>query len=141
MAESILLFFREAPWPAVWDWTARWADGAVTDEYLLHPRSDHLLTFYEHRDLLGEAEPDELIELRRRLGGLPSAALCVELRRSKSREAIEAATDFALLALERFEGVADNGYDQLFALSDLRRPGGSEAFLDWYRARLVNPST
>lgn len=135
MAESVSVHFEMAGW----DDLVPWLDARAVrtqERQWSYPALDYLLLLYEYSDHRIEYARDELEQMCGLLGGFPSAALCLELRRSRGNLACDAAASLALELLEQFRGIADDE-ERFWTLADLlsglRRPHGR--FLDRLRTR------
>lgn len=80
-----------------------------------------------------EYEDIELNELKKLLGGVPTATLCIEMRGLKTKQYIEDTKEFVIKILTQFEGIVD---DQCFeskfwSLSEIL--DNKDDFLNCYR--------
>jgi hypothetical protein len=81
---------------------------------------DYLVLLYEYADHTNEFEPEDLQRLCALLGGHPSSAVCLELRRSKGRAAHDTASALAADLLRDFAGVVEDICGEVYwSLADL----------------------
>jgi hypothetical protein len=133
------IYFSRATWDqitAVLDSVTQAGKGLL---WYFPSHSDYSVTLYEC-DGFEDYEDDEVASIYARLGGVPSAMLCLESRRSKGNVACDAAAALTTQLLGCFEGLADprgesGGADKLWTLEEMssgeRKDG--QRFLDEYR--------
>jgi hypothetical protein len=140
MAESIVVHFSSASWKdldlALFE-IAKPGEGRQGKSWLYPPGPDNDVVVYEYDDILNEYESVHLGRLVERLGGQPSASLCIELRRSKGQAAVDSAADLAALLLRKFPGVVDDldAIPELWTLTEIDQHVQKEGkgFLNCYR--------
>ncbi|MFO0863409.1 MAG: hypothetical protein U0744_01885 [Gemmataceae bacterium] len=121
----MILHFNQAKWPDIvqrLDQIARNSNGLDCVSIYWHfPNTEgYLVSIYEYADHFNEMEPEEFDRLIGELGGPPSCAICLELRRSKGRAAHDAAARIATMLLTEFDGIAqDITCTKYWRLSDL----------------------
>jgi hypothetical protein len=138
VAESLIVHFVSANWNDVarhLDQKAVRSDrdyGGLACWALPNP-NDYLVLIYEYQDHLAEFEPDELRRLYELLGGHPSSAVCLELRRSRGRVAYDLASALAADLLRHFSGlVQDISGDVYWWLQDLEGGVANRAARQWW---------
>ena len=143
MAESIVLHFSSANWKELNEALSELATSSQTRGAKLwrYPSdAENDVTAYEYDDILGEYEDGDRQRLIERLGSPPSASLCIELRGSKGKAAVESAAALAIELLKRFNGVVDDLWSEphLWNLSEIeqRVEKDGKSFLGHYRDRL-----
>ena len=96
---------------------------------------EHAVLVYAYPDILEEYEPEDLEQLIVELGGVPTASIAVELRRSQGAEAADAASAVARELLRRLGGVVDDTYSQFWQLAEIEAGAVKHdgRFLDCYR--------
>jgi hypothetical protein len=139
MAESMVIYFSRATWDeitAALNAVAEAGDGLL---WYFPSNSDYSVTAYAYDEIFDEYAEDERDSIFGRLGGVPSATLCLELRRSKGDIACDAASSLTTQLLKRFAGLADTlfgpGGAQLWTLEEITSGAYKDGlrFLDEYR--------
>jgi hypothetical protein len=143
MAESMAIYFSQATWDEITAALNAVAEVVAVDgwgRWYFPSTSDYSVTVYAYDDIFKEFEEDEAASVYGRLGGLPSATLCLELRRSKGDVACDAASLLTMQLLKRFAGLADTlfssgGAITLWTLEEITSGAYKDGlrFLDEYR--------
>lgn len=142
MAESVVIYFSRATWDEITTVLGSIALAGAGLLWYFPSHVDYRVTAYAYDDIFEEYADDALARIRGRLGGIPSATLCLELRRSKGEVACDAAADLTTQLLRCFAGVADplgeagEGH-QLWTLEEIASGAhqDGQAFLDEYREK------
>jgi hypothetical protein len=95
----------------------------------------HAVLVYAYPDILEEYEPENLKQLIVELGGVPTASVAVELRRSRGAEAADAAAAVVRELLRRLGGIVDDTYSQFWHLAEIEAGVSKQdgRFLDCYK--------
>jgi hypothetical protein len=140
VAECVIVHFVSPGWDELEPWLDARAARVDYRRWNYPEPFEPLLFAYEYADHRREFEPEDLERLCGLLGGYPSAALCLQLRRRHGERSCDAAAALTAESLRAFGGVADdtfaNGGVGYWSLAELAagtaRPHGR--FLDCYRA-------
>lgn len=134
MAEGISVYCRGPKWDELSAWLDLHAKRMGAGPWC-YPAVDYLLLVYDAGHDLADYEQREKDELIQALDGPPTAGVIMELRRTRQREACDAATQLTLSLMQRFEAVADDECGQYWSRHDILESLSSNAptFLDCYR--------
>jgi hypothetical protein len=138
VAESIIVHFASANWSDIACQLDRLAARSSRDYgggacWQAPNSGDYMVLLYEYADHVAEFEADQLRRLHELLGGPPSSAACLELRRSSGRAAYDVATALATELLREFAGlVQDIGGDEYWSLADLESGVADQAARLWW---------
>ncbi len=143
MAESIVVCFKTAQWPDVQSTLAGIAATGTHPGNWVYPAiGDHDVTAYEYDDILKEFEVAHVAQLTEALGHRPSSILCIEMRGSRGKTAVDSAGSLAQALLRRFEAVVDDLWAEpgphIWTLDEIQNgvEKDSKPFLGCYRDRL-----
>lgn len=143
MAESIVVYFKRAQWRDLESALSEIAaSGTYPGDWVYPPGGDHDVVAYEYDDILKEFEDARVAQVTQTLGGAPSSILCIEMRGSKGRAAVDSAGSMAIELLRRFDGAIDElcpgPESRIWTLKEIE--GGAmkdgKPFLGWRRDRL-----
>lgn len=142
MAESIIIHFAMAGWDEIGTWLDTRAVYVDHRQWNYPEPFDPLLLVYEVGAHRSEFDPDDLDRLIQLLGGHPTAALCLQLRRVHGDASCDAAAGLTMKLLTEFHSVADDCFANdgaaFWALADLEAASvrSHGRFLDCYRNHL-----
>lgn len=121
MAESISIHFKTATWDelrpfvnSIAFWyaeTSVWFYPKISEDEEAFNEDNIEVRLYDHDSIINEYEDEEIDKLVEALGDFPSSTLTIELRRSKGKQACDAAADVTAQVLQHFEGVVDDGFE------------------------------
>jgi hypothetical protein len=149
VADSLIVHFSSVGWGKLELWIDAQANRIGARRWNYPDPSEPLLFIYEYADHLNEYESDELDRLCDLLGGFPSAAVCLQLRRRDGVSACDAAARLTAELLRAFAGVADDTFANegsgywLLADLDVGAVRSHGRFLDCYRTgrHVVDPAS
>jgi hypothetical protein len=135
MTKSIAIHFKTAQWDKIATYVSQFAKGNNSDWIYPQRTSEFTLALSKNDSAINVLEDDEIDRLVEILGDLPSATLCLKLRRFKQNIACEHATDICQKILQQFESVVDEGNNKLWTLDDIESEieKNTGKFLDCYR--------
>lgn len=135
MAESIIIHFSEATWETLGIFLDQVAC-KVSDKHWNYTDCKQPLVFvYEYDSILNEYEDENLDQLFEYIDDFPKISICLQLRRSLGNQSIDGATELSKVLLQKFPGVVDDTYSEIWTLKDInnRVKKQNGAFLDVYR--------
>jgi len=123
MAESIAILFKDVSWGSLQSEVSQIAECHLSEKkHWKYPsNAEYTLSLYEYDSWLDECELSEKQKIVERFGCLPSAILCIELRRTNQNLACEHAKKIAIELLEKNTALVDDAIGKIWNLNQVKQ--------------------